>query len=133
MRNGSISMSDTATTAWPTELRLRKDRKVLAVTFDDGQAFALPAEYLRVRSPSAEVQGHSPAERRLVAGKRDVQILELHPVGNYAVRLVFDDTHSTGIFTWDYLFELGRNHDKNWRGYLEELEAKKLSRAPAAG
>jgi DUF971 family protein len=85
-----------------------------------------------VRSPSAEVQGHSPAERRLVAGKRDVQILELHPVGNYAVRLVFDDTHSTGIFTWDYLHELGRNHDKNWRDYLEELEAKRLSRVPAA-
>jgi DUF971 family protein len=125
-------MSNTATTPWPTELRLQKDRKVLAVTFDDGQSFALPAEYLRVRSPSAEVQGHSPAERRLVAGKRDVQILELHPVGNYAVRLVFDDTHSTGIFTWDYLFELGRNHDKNWRDYLEELEARKLSRAPAA-
>jgi DUF971 family protein len=132
VRKGSISMSNTATTPWPTELRLQKDRKVLAVTFDDSQNFALPAEYLRVRSPSAEVQGHSPAERRLVAGKRDVQILELHPVGNYAVRLVFDDTHSTGIFTWDYLFELGRNHDKNWRDYLEELEAKKLSRAPAA-
>jgi DUF971 family protein len=132
VRNGSISMSNTATTPWPTELRLLKDRKVLAVTFDDGQGFALPAEYLRVHSPSAEVQGHSPSERRLVAGKRDVQILELHPVGNYAVRLVFDDTHSTGIFTWDYLFELGRNHDKNWRGYLEDLEAKKLSRAPAA-
>jgi DUF971 family protein len=125
-------MSNTATTPWPTELRLQKDRKVLAVTFDDGQSFALPAEYLRVRSPSAEVQGHSPAERRLVAGKRDVQILELHPVGNYAVRLVFDDMHSTGIFTWDYLFELGRNHDKYWRDYLDELEAKKLSRAPAA-
>ena len=92
-------MSNTATTPWPTELRLQKDRKVLAVTFDDGESFALPAEYLRVRSPSAEVQGHSPAERRLVAGKRDVQILELHPVGNYAVRLVFDDTHSTGIFS----------------------------------
>jgi DUF971 family protein len=132
VRNGSISMSNIATTPWPTELRLQKDRKVLAVTFDDGQSFALPAEYLRVRSPSAEVQGHSPAERRLVAGKRDVQILELHPVGNYAVRLVFDDTHSTGIFTWDYLHELGRNHDKNWRDYLEELEAKRLSRVPAA-
>ena len=117
---------------WPTELRLHKDCKTLAVACDNGEGFELPAEYLRVRSPSAEVQGHSSAERRVVAGKRDVQILELHPVGNYAVRLVFDDTHSTGIFTWDYLFELGRNHDKNWRGYLEELEAKKLSRAPAA-
>ena len=117
---------------WPTELRLQKDRKILAVTFDDGESFALPAEYLRVRSPSAEVQGHSPAERRLVAGKRDVQILELHPVGNYAVRLVFDDMHATGIFTWDYLFELGKKHDEYWRDYLDELEVKKLSRAPAA-
>ena len=124
-------MGNPATTPWPTELRLQKDRKVLAVTFDGGESFALPAEYLRVRSPSAEVQGHSPAERRLVAGKRDVQILELHPVGNYAVRLVFDDTHSTGIFTWDYLLELGRNYAKYWRDYLDELEAKKLSRVPA--
>ena len=116
---------------WPTELRLHKDRKVLAVTFDSGDSFALTAEYLRVRSPSAEVQGHSPSERRTVAGKRDVQILELHPVGDYAVRLVFDDMHSTGIFTWDYLFELGRNHEKYWTEYLDELAAKKLSRAPA--
>jgi DUF971 family protein len=120
------------TSPWPTELRLQKDRKVLAVTFDNGESFALPAEYLRVRSPSAEVQGHSPAERRVVAGKRDVQILELHAVGNYAVRLVFDDMHSTGIFTWDYLFELGGNREKYWRDYLDELEEKKLSRAPAA-
>ena len=116
---------------WPTELRLHKDRKSLAVAFDSGESFDLAAEYLRVRSPSAEVQGHSPSERRTVAGKRDVQILELHPVGNYAVRLVFDDLHSTGIFTWDYLFELGRNHEKYWGEYLGELKAKHLSRAPA--
>jgi DUF971 family protein len=116
--------------AWPTELRLRKDRKVLVISFDDGESYELPAEYLRVRSPSAEVQGHSPAERRLVAGKRDVQISELHPVGNYAVRLLFDDLHSTGIFTWDYLLELGRNHEAYWRQYLGELQEKRLSRAP---
>jgi DUF971 family protein len=117
---------------WPAELRLYKDRKTLAVTFDDGERLELPAEYLRVRSPSAEVQGHSPAERRVVAGKSDVQILELHPTGNYAVRIVFDDTHSTGIFTWDYLLELGRNREKYWREYLDELAAKKLSRGPSA-
>ena len=116
---------------WPTELRLHKDRRSLAVAFDSGESFDLAAEYLRVRSPSAEVQGHSPSERRTVAGKRDVQILELHPVGNYAVRLVFDDMHSTGIFTWDYLFELGRNHERYWSEYLGELEAKHLSSAPA--
>ena len=115
---------------WPTELRLHKDRKVLSIAFDNGDSFELPAEYLRVRSPSAEVQGHSPAERRTVAGKRDVQILELLPTGNYAVRLVFDDLHSTGIFSWDYLFELGRNREKYWREYLGELNDKKLSRDP---
>ena len=115
---------------WPTELRLHKDRKILAVAFDNGESFELPAEYLRVRSPSAEVQGHSPAERRVVAGKRDVQILEVQPVGNYAVRLVFDDLHSTGIFSWDYLFELGQNREKYWREYLGELQQKKLSRLP---
>jgi DUF971 family protein len=115
---------------WPTELRLHKDRKTLAVAFDSGERFELPAEYLRVRSPSAEVQGHSPAERRVVAGKRDVQILEVHPVGNYAVRLVFDDLHSTGIFSWDYLFELGRRRDDYWSEYLDELKQKSLSRAP---
>lgn len=118
------------TTPWPTELRLRKDRKALAVTFDNGESFELAAEYLRVRSPSAEVQGHSPGERRTVAGKERVQVLELHPVGNYAVRLVFDDMHSTGIFSWDYLFELGQNHEQYWRDYLAELAEKKLSRAP---
>jgi DUF971 family protein len=115
---------------WPTELRLRKDRKALAVTFDGGAHFDLAAEYLRVRSPSAEVQGHSPSERRTVGGKEDVQILELHPVGNYAVRLVFDDLHSTGIFSWEYLFELGQNREKYWRDYLAELADKGLSRAP---
>jgi DUF971 family protein len=117
---------------WPTELRLHKDRKTLSVAFDSGAHFDLPAEYLRVRSPSAEVQGHSPAERRTVAGKRDVQILELYPVGNYAVRLVFDDMHSTGIFSWDYLFELGSNRENYWREYLDELRQKNLSRVPQA-
>jgi DUF971 family protein len=115
---------------WPTELRLHKDRKSLTVAFENGERFELPAEYLRVRSPSAEVQGHSPAERRTVPGKRDVQILELNPIGNYAVRLVFDDTHSTGIFSWDYFLELGRNREAYWRAYLDELAAKQLSRDP---
>jgi len=111
-------------------VRLRKDKTALSVNFDTGETFTFPAEFLRVYSPSAEVQGHSPAERRVVAGKRDVQILELHPVGNYAVRLVFDDLHSTGIFSWDYLFELGQNREKYWREYLGELTQKNLSRVP---
>ena len=118
------------TSPWPTELRLRKDRKALTVTFEAGESFELAAEYLRVRSPSAEVQGHSPSERRTVAGKQNVQILELHPVGNYAVRLVFDDLHSTGIFSWDYLYDLGQNRERYWQDYLAELRDKQLSRAP---
>jgi len=123
--------SGPSTGPWPTELRLQKDRKTLVVSFDSGESFELPAEYLRVRSPSAEVQGHSPAERRTVAGKRDVAILELHPAGNYAVRIVFDDLHSTGIFSWDYLFELGQNRAKYWRDYLDELAEKGMSRTAA--
>ena len=113
---------------WPTELHLRKDRRVLSISFDDGETYALGAEYLRVKSPSAEVQGHSPDERKTVAGKQDVAILELHPVGNYAVRLVFDDLHSTGIYSWDYLRDLGRNHARHWQHYLDDLAAKGLSR-----
>jgi len=116
------------TKPWPTELRLTKDRRVLAVTFDSGERFAFEAEYLRVMSPSAEVQGHSPDERKTVSGKRQVGILEVQPVGNYAVRLLFDDTHSTGIYSWDYFIELGRNHARKWQGYLDELAGKGLSR-----
>jgi DUF971 family protein len=115
---------------WPTELRLQKDRRALAVTFEDGTRFTLPAEYLRVESPSAEVQGHNPDERKLVPGKREVGIMEIHPVGNYAVRLAFDDLHTTGIYSWDYLHELGRDYDKRWTRYLDELAAKNLSRDP---
>jgi DUF971 family protein len=113
---------------WPTELRLHKDRKTLTVAFDNGESFELPAEYLRVRSPSAEVQGHSAAERKTVPGKRNVAILELQTVGNYAVRPVFDDMHSTGIYSWDYLLALGRNRDAYWQEYLDELAAKGLTR-----
>ena len=119
-----------ATQAWPTELRLHKDRKTLSVAFEGGERFDLAAEYLRVKSPSAEVQGHSAEERKTIPGKRDVAIIEVLPVGNYAVRLVFDDLHSTGIFGWDYLLELGRKHDAYWRDYLDELAAKNLSRDP---
>jgi len=116
--------------AWPTELRLHKDRKTLTVTFEGGDRFDLPAEYLRVKSPSAEVQGHSAEERKTVPGKREVAVIEVLPVGNYAVRLVFDDMHSTGIFDWDYLRELGRNYARYWQDYLDELAAKNLIRDP---
>jgi len=113
---------------WPTELRLAKDRRSLRIVFDDGTSFDLPAEYLRVTSPSAEVQGHSPAERKTVAGKRDVEIVGVEPVGNYAVKLVFDDLHDTGIYGWTYLYELGAGYAEKWQAYLDELAAKGLSR-----
>ena len=125
-----MSESPKDTQHWPKELKLAKDRRTLTVTFEDGSAFTLPAEYLRVESPSAEVQGHNPDERKTVPGKREVIILQVQPVGNYAVRLVFDDMHSTGIFAWDYLHELGRDHDKRFARYLDELAAKNLSRDP---
>jgi DUF971 family protein len=115
---------------WPTELRLHKDRRTLSIAYDSGEHFDHSAEYLRVKSPSAEVQGHSPAERRTVPGKIGVRVLEVQPVGNYAVRLVFDDTHATGIYSWDYLRDLGLNHDRYWREYLDELAAKKMTREP---
>jgi DUF971 family protein len=118
-------------TAWPTEIKLARDRAALTVSFDNGERYALPAEYLRVKSPSAEVQGHSSAERKTVPGKKNVLVLEVQPIGNYAVRLVFDDTHSTGIYSWDYFLELGRNRDRYWQAYLDELAAKGLSRDPA--
>ena len=112
----------------PTEIRLNKAERVLHVAFDDGGQFALPAEYLRVESPSAEVQGHSPDERKTVPGKRNVMILEVQPVGNYAIRLVFDDMHSTGIFSWDYLLELSQSQPRYWQEYLDELAAKGMTR-----
>lgn len=115
---------------WPTELRLDKDRRTLRIVFDNGEAYALPAEYLRVMSPSAEVQGHAPEERKTIGGKRDVLILEIIPIGNYAVRLGFDDMHATGIFSWPYLRDLGRQHAAFWQDYLDELAAKRMSRDP---
>ena len=115
-------------THWPTELRLAKDRRALCVTFDDGRIFELPAELLRVTSPSAEVQGHSEAERKTIGGKRNVMILVVDAVGNYAVRLGFDDMHSTGIYSWDFLYDLGVNAQKRFQDYCDDLAAKGLDR-----
>ena len=114
--------------AWPTELRLVKDRKTLVVSFDNGEAYELAAEYLRVVSPSAEVQGHSPAERKLQFGKSNVEIIGLEPVGNYAVRILYDDLHSSGLYVWDYLRTLGREQETRWAAYLAELETAGKSR-----
>jgi DUF971 family protein len=117
-------------TPWPTELRLNRAERRLAVAFDDGERFVLPAELLRVESPSAEVQGHGPGQKTIIAGRRHVGIMELEPVGNYAVRIVFDDLHSTGIYSWRYLYQLGKNQAKLWADYLKALEERGLSRDP---
>jgi len=116
------------TEAWPIEIRLSKDRRTLTASFDNGERHALAAEYLRVFSPSAEVQGHSPEQRQLVAGKEAVEILKVEPVGNYAVRLHFDDLHNSGIYSWGYFQHLGRQHEALWTSYLEELVEKGLKR-----
>lgn len=120
-------MSD-ETKAWPTEIRLKDDKKTLVVAFDNGQSHEYSAEYLRVCSPSAEVQGHSPSQKKTVPGKIDVGIMTIEPVGNYAVRIQFDDMHNTGIYTWNYFLELASDRDRHWGGYLRELEEKGLSR-----
>lgn len=116
---------------WPTEIRLSADRRVLNVAFEDGARFALPAEYLRVSSPSAEVQGHSPLERKVIGGKRSVAILAVEPIGNYAVKLGFDDMHDTGIYGWGYLHTLGREYETRWTTYLGELAERGLDRDTA--
>jgi DUF971 family protein len=121
-----------ATNPWPAEIRLGRDRRTLTVRFDDGVDHTLPAEMLRVLSPSAEVQGHSAEQRVTVPGKRMVNITAVDPVGNYAVRLTFDDGHNTGIYTWGYLRRLGDDRDRLWRQYLDELNGKGLSRDPAS-
>ncbi len=113
-----------------TEIRLDRAERVLHVTFDDGSACALPCEYLRVESPSAEVQGHHPGQKQIVPGRRHVGIIGIEPVGHYAVRLIFDDLHDSGIFSWDYLAELGQQHDQRWATYLGQLASRGLSRDP---
>ena len=113
---------------WPVELRRAEGGSLLRVTFDNGQSVELSAEYLRVESPSAEVKGHGPGQEQLVWGKRTVKIKALEPVGTYAVRIIFDDGHSTGLFTWPYLLKLGREHDGIWQAYLEKLQKAGLSR-----
>lgn len=114
----------------PTEIRLKRAERVLEVAFDDGSRFALPAEYLRVESPSAEVQGHGPGQKVIVAGRREVGIMRVEPVGHYAIRLVFDDLHDSGIYAWAYLHRLGREQAERWAAYEAALAEKGLSRDP---
>jgi len=129
-RLGTEPMDGAAKQVWPSELVINRAERVLKIAFDDGKSFALPAEYLRTQSPSAEVQGHSEAQRQTVGGKRNVAITGAEPVGNYAVRLQFSDGHDTGLFSWSYLHELGRDQDLRWKKYLQELSDKGLGRDP---
>jgi len=126
-------VSQGETERWPIEIRLKQTEKVLEVAFDDGKRFRLPAEYLRVESPSAEVQGHSASQKQLVAGRAHVGMLGLEPVGNYAVRIKFDDMHDTGIYSWRYLYQLGEEQKQRWAQYLAALEKAGLSREPKLG
>jgi DUF971 family protein len=116
---------------WPIELKLKRAENRLEVSFDDGKTFSLSAEYLRVESPSAEVQGHGGEPKALVAGRAAIGIARLEPIGNYAVRIVFDDLHDTGIFSWAYLYQLGVEHTERWPAYLAALAAAGLSRGAA--
>ncbi len=116
---------------WPTELRLFKAEGRLEIEFSDGKTVNLPAEYLRVESPSAEVMGHGgPSTKKIVAGRRHVKIVAIEPVGHYAVRIVFDDRHDTGIYSWSYLRELADTYDKRWAEYQAALLFRGLSRDP---
>jgi DUF971 family protein len=117
-----------AVAPWPVEIRLAKDKQSLDISFDDGARFRLSAELLRVTSPSAELQGHSEVQRKTIGGKRNVQIISVDPVGNYAVRLGFDDMHDSGIYSWTFLRELGVNAGQRFQSYLDDLAAKGLDR-----
>lgn len=117
-----------AAAPWPTEIKYSKAARALSIAFDDGSSFRLPAEYLRVDSPSAEVQGHGSAQKQTVAGKRNVEITNIEPVGRYAIRIVFSDGHDTGLFSWTYLHELGRDQLKRWSDYERRLAAAQLGR-----
>ncbi|MBI1237900.1 MAG: DUF971 domain-containing protein [Alphaproteobacteria bacterium] len=121
-------MSGPAPEPWPTELRIRRDERCLEIDFDSGERYIIPAELLRVESPSAEVKGHGSGEKRIVSGKRNVAILSAEAVGNYAVRLIFDDGHDTGLYSWSYLRRLGRDQAAIWQTYLDALAARRLSR-----
>ncbi len=126
-----MSQDKTESHPWPVEVRLKRAEKVLEIVFDDGTNIACPAEYLRVESPSAEVQGHGPGQKQIVAQRRHIGIIDVEPVCNYAIRIRFDDLHDTGIYSWQYLYELGENEETIWREYLDALAVRGLSREPS--
>ena len=128
--SGRAAADDFSTVVWPVEVRLKKEEKRLEIDFEDGRSFSLPAELLRVESPSAEVQGHGPSQKTIVTGRRHVGIMALEAVGNYALRIKFDDMHDTGIYSWQYLYKLGVTQDGVWQDYLDILTEEGLSRDP---
>ena len=121
------------TTPSPTEIKLHQKSRVLEIAFADGKRFSLPFEFLRVYSPSAEVRGHGPGQEVLQVGKKDVDITDIEPVGSYAVQLVFSDGHDSGLYSWDYLYDMGANQDTMWKHYLERMQAAGASREAATG
>jgi len=123
-------MSETDEAPWPTEIKVDRKEKALTVVFDNGDSFRLTAELLRVESPSAEVQGHGPSQKVTVAGRRHVGIMDVEPVGNYAVKIKFDDLHDTGIYSFTYLHHLGLNQERAWQAYLDALNEQGLTRDP---
>ena len=123
-------MNDFSQKHKPVEIRVKKDEKILEIDFEDGVTFRLPAELLRVESPSAEVQGHGPSQKKLITGRRHVGIIGVEPVGNYAIAIKFDDLHDSGIYTWDGLYDFGTNQELIWKAYLDELTKRGLSRDP---
>jgi len=131
--SGSPISGPKASTPIPTEIKLHQASRVLEIAFDDSRTFRLPYEYLRVYSPSAEVRGHGPGQEVLQVGKREVAIKEVEPVGRYAIRPSFSDGHDTGIYSWDYLHDIGTRHDLMWRDYLARMEAAGASRDPVPG
>jgi DUF971 family protein len=114
----------------PSEIKLQKKSRQISISFDDGSHFELPFEYLRVHSPSADVQGHGPGQEILQKGKENVQVTNIEPIGHYAVRLVFDDGHDTGLYTWKHFYELGAEQESRWQAYLDRLEAAGYARQP---
>ncbi len=128
MRPGVAVNGRTSAAVTPTELVLHRASRVLEIAFDNGERFRLPFEYLRIESPSAEVQGHGPSQRVLVPGKRDVMVTAIEPVGHYAVGLTFDDGHNTGIYSWEWLLGMGREQETRWARYLAALEQAGLER-----
>jgi DUF971 family protein len=125
-----MKMNDSSTKKWPIEIRIKSKEKTLEIDFDNGESFKIKAELLRVESPSAEIQGHGSGQKVTLAGRRHVGILSVEPVGNYAIKISFDDMHDTGIYSWQYLYDMGANQNDLWHDYLMRVKELGFSRDP---